>query len=146
MEINVLGLCICSREFVRQLKERGVDDGHIILVNSLSGHRVPKGGPFHFYCATKHAVTAITAGLRQELRDEKSHIKVTSISPGLVRTEFRGRADNVKDLEQSKKEYDKICAEVLEAEDIASAILYTLSTPPRMQIHDILVRSINQIG
>ena len=83
-----------------------------------------------------------------------------SISPGLVRTEFLGRASNAKDLEQSKKDYDKICAEVhhihscsaltansialcllclltvqvLEAEDIASAILYTLSTPPRMQV------------
>ena len=85
-----------------------------------------------------------------------------SVSPGLVRTEFLGRASNAKDLEQSKKYYDKICAEVhhnytlllnfnsklhctvsvvftdciqvLEAEDIASAILYTLSTPPRMQV------------
>ena len=57
-----------------------------MLFCSLSGHRVTNVTPnLHFYCATKYAVTAITEGLRQELRDKKSNIKVTvSSAPTVV--------------------------------------------------------------
>lgn len=154
VQVNVLGLCVSTREFVAQLKERNVDSGHIININSISAHkdiRVANSGANHMYTATKHAVKALTEGVRLELRDMKSNVKVTSISPGIVRTEFRARVNNIVDPEErerSKQLYDSITdevQEVLEPEDIASAILYVLSTPPRVQIHDLLVRPTTQV-
>ncbi|XP_065892562.1 dehydrogenase/reductase SDR family member 11-like [Dysidea avara] len=142
MEVNVLGLCIMTREFIKQLRERNVDDGHVFHLNSMSGHRVI-GLPF--YAATKFAVTALTEGLRKELRDIKSNIKITGISPGQVRTEFLPRyqsKDNPK--EAIEETYSSFDFPVLLPEDIANSIIYALSTPPRMQIHDILIRPTKQ--
>ncbi|KAJ8306133.1 hypothetical protein KUTeg_016678 [Tegillarca granosa] len=84
-QVNVMALCLCTRESVKSMRERNVDDGHVININSLSGHRV---GKMHFYSATKYAVTSLTEGIRWELRGINSHIRVTSISPGLVKTNF----------------------------------------------------------
>ncbi|XP_045842282.1 dehydrogenase/reductase SDR family member 11 isoform X6 [Meles meles] len=63
--VNVLGLSICAREAYQSMKERKVDDGHIININS----------------ATKYAVTALTEGLRQELREAQTHIRATCLEP-----------------------------------------------------------------
>ncbi|CAG08971.1 unnamed protein product [Tetraodon nigroviridis] len=82
LDVNVLALCVCTREAYQSMKERNVDDGHIIHINSMSGHRVVPSADIHFYSATKYAVTALTEGLRQELRDANTHIRVT------VRWEF----------------------------------------------------------
>ena len=87
-DVNVLALSIVTRESVALMRSTNVDDGHIINMNSMSGHVV--GGTL-MYCATKFAVTALTEGLRRELRDIKSHIRSTSISPGIVETEFAYR-------------------------------------------------------
>lgn len=57
----------------------------------MSGHRVVPSGAVHFYSATKFAVKALTEGMRQELREAKSHVRVTHISPGVVETEFAYR-------------------------------------------------------
>ncbi len=83
--VNVLGLLMCTREAWKVMEEAKVDDGHFILLNSVAGHEkiVPA-----VYCSTKFAVTALTEGLRKELREKKSHCRVTSISPGLVKTPF----------------------------------------------------------
>ncbi|KAL3876978.1 hypothetical protein ACJMK2_034748 [Sinanodonta woodiana] len=88
LDVNVLGLMICCREAYKSMQERKVDDGHIFLLNSMSGHRMISDGNSHVYSATKYAVTAITEGLRNELRAVKSHIRVTAVSPGFVDTEF----------------------------------------------------------
>jgi len=85
LDVNVLGLCIGTREAVKLMRESKVDDGHVININSMSGHRIV-GMPF--YSATKFAVTALTEGLRRELVEAKTHIRATSISPGLVETNF----------------------------------------------------------
>lgn len=142
LDVNVLGLCICTREFMTQLKERSQNCGHIFLLNSMSGHRlVSSTKNTFFYGATKFAVTALTEGIRRELRQMNSDVKVTSISPGLVRTEFAGRLGKVDDVDPQKDYGD---AAVLEAEDVTSAVVYALSTPPRMQIHDVLLRPTHQ--
>nr|XP_055113038.1 dehydrogenase/reductase SDR family member 11 isoform X1 [Symphalangus syndactylus] len=75
--VNVLALSICTREAYQSMKERNVDDGHIININSMSGHRVLPLSVTHFYSATKYAVTALTEGLRQELREAQTHIRAT---------------------------------------------------------------------
>nr|CAD7200809.1 unnamed protein product [Timema douglasi] len=74
--LNVLGLSICTREAVKSMRERGVDDGHIIHINSIAGHSI-LNLPLHFYTASKHAVTVLTEGLRRELVALNSHIRVT---------------------------------------------------------------------
>ena len=88
----MLAPCIITREFMNQVKERGVDDAHIIFINrfsfchygiqiirsiySILGHIVTPQSP-HFYCATKFAITAIAEGVRQELREMKSNCRCT---------------------------------------------------------------------
>ena len=83
-EINVLGLCVCTREAYKLMEKAKVNDGHFVLMNSILGHQVD----LNVYSATKFSVTALTEILRKELREKKSRIRVTSISPGLVNTDF----------------------------------------------------------
>ncbi|KAK8729135.1 hypothetical protein OTU49_008644 [Cherax quadricarinatus] len=140
LDINVVGLCLCTREAVASMQERKVDDGQIIQVSSMSGHRIVPHEATHFYTATKFAVTALTEGLRQELRSAKSHIRVAAISPGIVETEFAGRMN--KNEAEGKKFYKNL--ECLQADDIASSVIHILAAPPHVQIHDILIRPTEQ--
>lgn len=78
IETNVMGVVYCTREAFASMKSRGVD-GHIVLINSIAGHKVPSipGMSLNIYPPTKHAVTAMTEVLRQELLAEGTKIKVT---------------------------------------------------------------------
>ncbi|XP_004558278.3 dehydrogenase/reductase SDR family member 11 isoform X1 [Maylandia zebra] len=143
MDVNILGLSICTREAYQSMKERNVDDGHIININSMSGHRVLPNATTHFYTATKFAVTALTEGLRQELRAEKTHIRATSISPGLVETEFGPRLFK-DDPDKAAGLYSEY--KPLEAKDVASSVVYVLSAPPHVQIGDIQMRGTEQVS
>ena len=96
-EINVLGLSICSREVVRDLQQRG-GEGHIIHISSMSGHRVPPGSGM--YAATKHAVRALTEGLRMELHEAGSPARVSAISPGFVETELQSATTEIRGRQQ----------------------------------------------
>lgn len=82
-QVNVIGLLVCTRETVKLMRETGVDDGHIINMNSVAGHRIMHKP---LYGATKFAVTALNRGLRLELIEAGSHIRSTQISPGFVET------------------------------------------------------------
>uniref|UniRef100_A0A3B4GN56 Dehydrogenase/reductase SDR family member 11 n=1 Tax=Pundamilia nyererei TaxID=303518 RepID=A0A3B4GN56_9CICH len=107
IDVNVLALSICTREAYKSMKERNVDDGHIININSMGGHRVVPSADEHFYCATKYAVTALTEGIRQELREANTHIRATCISPGIVETEFAFRHHN-SDPEKAASVYESM--------------------------------------
>ncbi|KAG1951376.1 dehydrogenase/reductase SDR family [Pimephales promelas] len=141
MDVNVIGLSVCTREAYQSMKERNIDDGHIININSMSGHRVVNNADSHFYSASKYAVTALTEGLRQELREAKTHIRATCISPGLVETEFAYRLFS-ETPEKAVAMYTNI--KCLEAADITNAVLYVLSAPPHVQIGDIDIRPVEQ--
>ncbi|XP_018520732.1 dehydrogenase/reductase SDR family member 11-like [Lates calcarifer] len=141
LDVNVVALSICTREAYQSMKERNVDDGHIIHINSMSGHRVPPGSS-HFYCATKYAVTALTEGLRQELREANTHIRATCISPGLVETEFAARLLK-DDPEKAAVVYSKY--KPLQAINVADAVTYVLSAPPHVQIGDVQMRPVEQL-
>lgn len=76
LDINILGLCIATREAVRSMRANKVD-GHIIHINSVSGHIVNYFPYMNVYAASKHAVTALTETLRTELNTIDSKIKIT---------------------------------------------------------------------
>lgn len=137
LETNVLALAVCTREAVADMLRRG-DDGHVIHVSSMAAHRVPQGGGM--YSATKYAVRSLLEGLRQELRACGSKIRVGAVSPGYVRTEFAEVYAN--DPMAAERVYGRFT--VLEAQDVAEVVRGMLVAPPHVQIHDVLMRSIDQ--
>jgi NADP-dependent 3-hydroxy acid dehydrogenase YdfG len=137
LEVNVLALAVCTREAVTDMRARG-DDGHVIHVSSMAAHRVPEGSGM--YSATKFAVRSLTEGLRKELRELGSDIRVTAVSPGFVETEFAALYHKSEDA--AERAYGRY--EVLRPEDVAETIRFALSLPRHAQIHDVLVRPTRQ--
>jgi NADP-dependent 3-hydroxy acid dehydrogenase YdfG len=132
LETNVLGLLIATREAVQDMERRGVA-GHVVHVSSMAGHRVP-GPDSGVYAATKFAVRAVTEGLRQELRARQSPIRVSSVSPGQVDTEFTDvfvGAGNVPPPRGIRQ---------LDAADVAHAVVWILAQPAHVEVHDLQVR------
>lgn len=130
MDINVKGLLYVSREIIPGMTERQA--GHIINLGSIAGKEVYPNG--NVYCASKFAVDALTRGMRMDLN--AYGIKVTSINPGLVETEFalvrfKGNQDKASTVYKGM--------EPLKGEDIADIILYTLSAPAHVVLADITV-------
>ncbi len=134
LEVNVLGLAIATREAIRDMERRGVA-GHVVHVASMAAHRVPSPES-GMYAATKFAVRALTEGLRQELRAKKSPIRVTAVSPGHVFTEF---ADVFSGTPGAQAAIDAR-SKILEPSDVAGAIVWIVTRPPHMEVHDLLLR------
>ncbi len=130
IDTNIKGLLYVTRLVVPGMVKRG--HGDIVNIGSIAGHEVYPGG--NVYCATKHAVDALTKGLRLDLVD--TPIRVSSVDPGLVETEFsivRFKGD----LERAKKVYEGL--KPLTGEDIAETIVFIVSRPPHVQIADVLI-------
>ncbi len=130
MDINVKGLLYVSREIIPGMTER--KSGHIINIGSIAGKEVYPNG--NVYCASKFAVDAVSQGMRIDLNP--FGVKVTSIHPGLVETEFS--------LVRFKGDEDRASAvykdiDPLKGQDIADVILYVLSTPDHVVIADLIV-------
>uniref|UniRef100_A0A182RF95 Dehydrogenase n=1 Tax=Anopheles funestus TaxID=62324 RepID=A0A182RF95_ANOFN len=132
LDTNVTGLVLCSQRAYQSMVERKVD-GHIVHINSIAGHSVPNFPKLNIYPGTKHAVTAITEVMRQELRAAASKVKVTSISPGGVRTEILEGVDIPEDMA------------MLESEDISEAVLYVIGTPPHVQVHELTIKPVGEV-
>ncbi|MFN3202775.1 MAG: SDR family NAD(P)-dependent oxidoreductase [Bradymonadia bacterium] len=137
LEVNVLALCICTREALADIARRG-DQGHVIHISSMAGHRVPLESGV--YSATKYAVRSLTEGLRLELRAAGRQSRVTAISPGYVETGFA--AHYHKSDAAAEATYGQYTC--LQSEDVAQAVVYALGQPPHAQIHDILMRPTEQ--
>ena len=111
--------------------------GHIVNISSIAGLEVyPRG---NVYCASKHAVDALTKGMRMDLNDHG--IKVTSIDPGLVETEFsevrfKGDSDRAKQVYQNYTP--------LTAHDVAETIEFVLNRPAHVMIGDLLILPTDQ--
>ncbi|XP_044744166.1 farnesol dehydrogenase-like [Coccinella septempunctata] len=135
IDTNVLALCTATREAIRIMKKNGVD-GDIININSIAGHKVPLLPFLNIYPASKFAVTAICESLRQELVEEGSKIRVTSISPGAVGTEgFEVMKNDVEKMESIPS---------LDPEDVADSIEYVLSTPPHVQVYELTIKPVGE--
>jgi len=134
--VNVMALALCCQ---LSLKHFPADGGRIVNVSSMSGHRVPPTGGF--YAPTKFAVRAITDALRAELKAIRSPIQVACVSPGFVDTPlleqyFRGREHTLVKTKEAMK--------MLDAKDVAWAILTVLEAPAHVEVGDILMRSAEQ--
>ncbi|CAH1100405.1 unnamed protein product [Psylliodes chrysocephalus] len=138
--VNVLGLCIATREAVKDMKNNSVE-GHIIHVNSIAGHFSVNIDNLNVYPASKFAVTALSDTLRKELAKSKRKIKVTSISPGVVATELFA----VSGLQDIQESIEKEAVPALAPEDIADAIGYILSTPPIVNISELTIQPVNEM-
>lgn len=138
LDVNVLAVALCSREAVKSMKRRGVA-GHIVHINSIEGHMVPVYDGANLYPAGKHAVTAITETMRHELRKAGTKIRVTSISPGLVRTEM---IDTCGTIDYGGSDITSL--PMLQPEDIADGILYVLGTPPHVQVHEMIIKPVGE--
>ncbi len=136
IDVNLKGVLYCTAAVIPHMKEK--KSGHIVNISSIAGRIVFPAGSV--YCATKHAVTAFSEGLRQEL-STRANIRVTCIEPGVVATEL---TDTITDeslqgfVEQTKK------MESLKAEDIAEAISYAVESPAHVNVNEILIRPTTQ--
>ena len=135
IDTNIKGLLAVSQLVIPGMIERKC--GHIINVSSIAGFEVYANG--NVYCASKHAVHAITKGMRIDLL--QYNIKVSSISPGMVETEFsivryngdKAKADNV---------YKGLTP--LYAEDVADAIEFMITRPAHVNVNDMLLMPASQ--
>jgi 3-hydroxy acid dehydrogenase/malonic semialdehyde reductase len=137
IDTNVKGLLYVSRAVIPGMVKRG--RGHIINIGSIAGHEVYPGG--NVYCATKHAVDALTKGMRIDLVD--TPIRVSTVDPGLVETEFsqvRFRGDS----ERAKKVYQGY--KPLTGDDIADAIVWVAERPEHVQIAEVIILPTAQAG
>jgi NADP-dependent 3-hydroxy acid dehydrogenase YdfG len=130
IDTNVKGLLYVTKVVSGWMVDR--KQGHIINIGSIAGKEVYPNG--NVYCASKHAVDALSKGMRIDLLPHG--IKVTAINPGMVETEFsivRFKGDE----NRAKKVYDGL--EPLIAPDIADAIWYAVSRPAHVNINDMLI-------
>lgn len=137
IDTNVKGLLYVTRAIVPGMVSR--QSGHIINISSIAGKEVYENG--NVYCASKHAVEALSKGMRIDLL--KHGIKVTNIAPGMVETEFslvRFRGDR----ERADAVYNGIRA--LKGEDVAEVIFYCTSLPAHVCINDLVITPTAQAG
>lgn len=130
IDTNVKGLLYVTRAISPILKKNG--GGHIVNIASIAGKEVYAGG--NVYCATKHAVDALSRAIRIDLVHD--NIKVTNIAPGAAETEFslvRFKGDE----QTAKNVYNGF--DPLMAEDIADAVYYVCSRPKHVCINDLVI-------
>jgi NADP-dependent 3-hydroxy acid dehydrogenase YdfG len=135
IDTNVKGLLYVTRAVVPGMVERG--RGHIISLGSTASYMTYANGAV--YCATKAAEKSISEGLKIDLMG--TPVRVTSIDPGMVETEFsevRFRGDK----ERAEKVYQNITP--LTPEDVADAIVWAASRPAHVNIHTVVMTTIDQ--
>jgi NADP-dependent 3-hydroxy acid dehydrogenase YdfG len=130
IDTNIKGLLYVSKYVLPIMKNK--ENGHVINIGSIAGKEVYNNG--NVYCATKHAVDALSKSMRIEL--SPFGVKVTAIHPGAVETEFSIVRFH-GDVEKANKVYEGF--ENLLANDIAEAIWFCLSRPFRVNINELII-------
>ncbi|CAD7079055.1 unnamed protein product [Hermetia illucens] len=135
VETNIMAVLYCVREAFNSMKKRKAD-GHVVIMNSITGHYIPvvPTGSMNIYPASQFAVTAMVETYRQEFANAGTKVKVTSICPGGVSTEISPDVEALKAAGHP----------LLNPEDISNAILYVLSTPPHVQVHQLTIRALGE--
>ena len=135
IDINVKGLLYVSKAIIPKMIERR--KGHIINIGSTAAKEVYPNG--NVYCATKHAVDALSQGMRMDLNPYG--IRVGAIHPGMVETEF-SEVRFKGDTERASNVYKGF--EPLQPEDIADIIVFVTTRPYHVNIADLMVMSTAQ--
>ena len=133
--VNVQGLLTLTRLISPRMKKR--NEGHIINIGSTAGHEAYAGGVV--YCATKHAVKAISESTKKDFHG--TNIRVSIVSPGMVETEF----SNVRfkgDAEKADSVYKGF--NPLTADDIAEIIVFVANRPEHVNIMDTIIYPVSQ--
>lgn len=135
IDTNVKGLLYVTRKVSPRMIEK--KHGHIINIGSTAGKETYEKG--NVYCGTKHAVDAITKGMRIDMLKHK--IKVTAINPGMVETEF-----SLVRFKGDKEKADTVYKGFtpLYGKDIADAILYVVTRPEHVCINDMIITATSQ--
>jgi len=136
LQTNVLGLMYATHAALPLMRAQG--QGHIVNISSVAGRTARAGAGV--YNASKWGVGAFSESLRQEVYKDK--IRVTIIEPGAVATELTQHITHP----DSKKQIEQFVQAMtpLESEDIAAAILYAVTQPPRVNVNEILIRPTDQ--
>ncbi|XP_049836729.1 dehydrogenase/reductase SDR family member 11-like [Schistocerca gregaria] len=137
LDVNVLGLAMCAREGIKIMREKCIDDAHIINICSMVGHWPPATSEEAFYTSTKHAVKALSEGLRQEFVQRKSCMRITQVSPGVVYTDLFNQLHRFKPERLYQHPH-------LKPEDIANAVIFALGAPPTVQVTEMIVLPVGQ--
>jgi NADP-dependent 3-hydroxy acid dehydrogenase YdfG len=135
IDVNIKGVLYGIAAALPYMKQQ--KDGHIINVSSVAGHKVGPG--FAVYAATKHAVRALSEGLRQEVKPY--NIRTTVISPGAVATELPNTTTETDIAEQVHKSYEI----AIPAESFARAVAFAISQPDEVDVNEILFRPTRQM-
>lgn len=135
IDTNIKGVLYMTKAVLPVMLARRV--GHIINIGSIAGHEYYPNG--NVYCATKHALDALTKCLRIDLLG--SNIRVSTVDPGMTETEFslvRFKGDE----DRAKNVYAGI--ESLTSDDIADAVLYCATRPPHVNIAEVIMMPTDQ--
>ncbi len=135
IDTNIKGLLYLSRYVVPGMVSR--DRGHVINIGSIAGYQTYPGG--NVYCGTKAAVRAISEGLKQDLLG--TSIKVTSVDPGMVETEF-SEVRFHGDTERADKVYQGVTP--LTAEDVADVVFFCATRPAHVNINQVILMPVDQ--
>jgi NADP-dependent 3-hydroxy acid dehydrogenase YdfG len=128
IDTNIKGLLYTTRLISRVMIEAG--RGHIVNIGSIAGRQVYENGAV--YCASKHAVNALSQGMRIDL--VRHGVRVTEVRPGMVETEF-SEVRFHGDTTRAAAVYEGV--EPLTAEDLADAVLWAVTRPPHVNIDEI---------
>ncbi|MEM8557667.1 MAG: SDR family NAD(P)-dependent oxidoreductase [Bacteroidota bacterium] len=135
VDTNVKGLLYVTGAVVPGMLERG--RGHVVNMGSTAGHEVYPGGTV--YCATKHAVGAITRGLKMDLHG--TPVRVSTVDPGLTETDF-----SLVRFEGDAARADAVYATTtpLQAQDVADAVVYVATRPAHVNIAEVILTPVAQ--
>jgi NADP-dependent 3-hydroxy acid dehydrogenase YdfG len=137
VDVNIKGLLNTTAAVLPYMI--GQKAGHIVNTSSIAGRKVFPG--LAVYCATKHAVTAVSEGMRLEL-SKKHNIRVTCVQPGAVESELFEHISD--DGYRDQMEALKTQMEFLKADDIAETVLFALQAPAHVDIAEVFVMPTQQ--
>lgn len=140
-DVNIYGLLACTRFAIESMSRKNVP-GQIININSICGHYMP---PFaepriNMYIASKRTMTVLNALLKKEIKQLNKKIKVTSISPGIVRTGIFKTA-GVEFLDDNFFNSNPH----LTTKDVSNTVLMILSAPRSIQVNEVIFHALHEI-
>jgi NADP-dependent 3-hydroxy acid dehydrogenase YdfG len=138
IDVNLLGLLYCTHAALPLMRDAG--GGDIVNISSVAGRHAGMGSAV--YNMTKWGVTGFSEGLRQEALH--LGVRVSCVEPGFVTTELHGHNEDPMVVAEIDKMRESI-GDLLEAEDIANAIVYTVSQPSHVGINEVLIRPTRQV-